>query len=240
MNVEILLITLLYAVTLVGFIAAINSRGPARIGLSYFFAILCLCASVFHTARLLTSSEGLFGASSEAERGTRAGSAAPAERQTRAVTQEAVIMPADTDVATPPPAQANAQQSGLAEARNRLRSLVESSSRLQGNLSRLVLQNLIDLPEEEFQYMRSVAASSVAEASKLQARFNSLKGEIPTELAEAGKQVERGLEALNGACHNLDRFFRAENEAEERLRRESFLSERQQAAAFFRRALDRL
>ncbi len=239
MNIEILLVTLLYAVTLVGFIVAINSRGPVRVALSYFFAILCLCASVFHTARLVTAASGdLFPgmAGGAASGASRAGEIDPAT-----ASGNAVILAADTGTETAAGTEVSpVDKAALADARNRLRSLVQTSMRLQGNLSRLVLQNLVDLPEEEFQYLRSVATSSFAEAAKLQNRFKSLKADIPGELNEAATQVERGLDALYSASHNLDRFFRAENNEEERMRRESFLSERQQSAAFFRRALERL
>jgi hypothetical protein len=50
MKTDLLLLTLLYAVAFTAFIGAINSRGPARVALSYFLAILTLCAAVFHTS----------------------------------------------------------------------------------------------------------------------------------------------------------------------------------------------
>jgi len=53
MKNDLLLLTLLYAVAFTAFIGAINSRGPARVALSYFLAILTLCAAVFHTSQYL-------------------------------------------------------------------------------------------------------------------------------------------------------------------------------------------
>jgi hypothetical protein len=57
MKNDLLLLTLLYAVACTAFIGAINARGPARVVLSYFLAILTLCAAVFHTSQLVAGGD---------------------------------------------------------------------------------------------------------------------------------------------------------------------------------------
>jgi hypothetical protein len=51
MKTDLLLLTLLYAVSLAAFIGAINARGRTHKFVSVLLAILCLCGAVFNTTR---------------------------------------------------------------------------------------------------------------------------------------------------------------------------------------------
>src|SRR5882757_2824611 len=120
MQTDLMLLTLLYAVAFTAFVGAINSRGPARVALSYFLAILTLCAAVFHTSQFMAGGE---------LKGDDAVVVAPPPQPVKP--PEPVAPPAPDTAAL----NASKNEAALAEGKNELKGVLEGARRTAKNMS---------------------------------------------------------------------------------------------------------
>jgi hypothetical protein len=219
MSLEPLLLTLLYALALVAVIGAINSRDTVRMVISSLLAMLCLAAAVYHTSRYLTLQEA---------------AAAAAEA------------PAPEPPPPPPPGPdpaglgASQQQAALAEARAKLRGVLEMAERLRQNLSGFDLTRVTEISDEEYQRMQGRAQALSAEARRLKERVDETTPQLPGGLEGAVEALNTAVEGLTTGSHNLERFFKSENDTEERERRGAFRQGVQNAEAALRKVESRL
>ncbi len=222
MKTDLMLLTLLYAVALTAFIGAINSRGPARVALSYFLAILTLCAAVFHTSQFLAGGE---------LHGDDAVVVAPPPQP---------VKPPEPVVAPPPPdtaaLAASKNQVAVSEGKNELKGILEAARRTARSMSSLSLGAVADISDEEYESLQNRAVGYLAEARRTKDRFAAAAGKVPPDLKDTQDQLGKGLEALVAAAYNAERFFKSENDTEEKQHAAAFRSGLQNANASFKKA----
>jgi plasmid maintenance system antidote protein VapI len=206
------MLTLLWAVTLTAFSTAVNARGPARITLSYFFAILCLCASIFHTIQGVLTEKAEESAVLEAPV-TLAGPDQPVEPVTP-------MQPSAADTAG---LAASQQAAAMGVTRNELRQIVEQGRRLAERLSAVDLSAIPDLSDTEYDAMQNKSFGYRSEVGKLKERLNTL-GPAPEPLKAAQNRVQTAVTQLGQSAQAYDRFFKAENDDEESERMQTFQS----------------
>lgn len=220
MKTDLLLLTLLYAVACTAFIGAINSRGPARVVLSWFLAILTLCAAVFHTSQML------------------AGEAAK---------DEVVVAPPPEPVRPPEPVppqpdtaaiNASQREAAIAESRNELKGVLETARRTLRGLASLNLAGVADISDEEYEAMQNRAIGYLSQARKDKDGLDAIKA--PPQLRDAVDALSKGVESMVSAAYNAERFFKAENDTEEKQHSAAFRRGMQEAGAAFRKAGDML
>jgi hypothetical protein len=226
MKTDLLLLTLLYAVALTAFVGAINAHGPARVALSYFLAIICLCAAVFNTSQYL---------------------AAPAHEEGAVLVPPPAPTPPPKPEPPPPPpgpdsAQVAAQiaasqaQQAAAESKNELKSVEEGAARVLKSLGTLNLGGVSEVSDEEYEAYQNRAVGYLSEARKVKERFTQVSSKVPASLNDAKENLGRGIESLIAAAYNAERFFKSENDTEEKERLANYRAGRAAATAALRKA----
>ncbi len=222
MKNDLLLLTLLYAVSCCAFIGAINSRGPARVALSYFFAILTLCAAVFHTSQLLAGGD-LF------KTDTAVVVAPPPEP----------VKPVEPPAPPPPDTaalNASKNEAAIAEGKIELKGVLEGARRVARSLASLNLGAVADISDEEYEGLQNRSVGYLSEARKAKDKLTAAAAKLPPQLKDAQDQVAKGIEALVTAAYNAERFFKSENDTEEKQHAAAFRRGTQDANAAFRKA----
>ncbi|HLP42640.1 MAG TPA: hypothetical protein VK465_14115 [Fibrobacteria bacterium] len=230
MQLELLLLTVLYAVALAAFVGAINAHGPVRVTLSYFLAILCLCAAVFHTSQYLAVGSSALSLS-RAEPPAPPPNVSPAPA---APEQGQVLAPpalSDTQALA-----ASRRDAALAEARAELKQVQESAARVLRNLGSLNLGNVADMSDEEYEALQNRAVGYLSEARRTKERFAAVSAKAPRGLGEAQETLDKAIENLVAAAYNAERFFKSENDTEERERMAGFRRGSQAASAALNKA----
>jgi len=220
MKNDLLLLTLLYAVACAAFIGAINARGPARVVLSYFLAILTLCAAVFHTSQMVAA--GDFGKA------------------------EVVVAPPPAPEPVKPPepppgpdtAAINASQrdAAVAEGKNELKGVLDAARRTARSLASLNLGAVADISDEEYEGLQNRAIGYLAEARKNKDKLGAVAAKTPPQLKTAVDALTRGMDSQVAAAYNAERFFKAENDTEEKQHAAAFRRGAQEANADFKKA----
>ena len=222
MKNDLMLLTLQYAVAFTAFIGAINARGPARTTLSYFLAILCLCGAVFHTSQYL--------AGADSDRSEEAVVVTPPPQPAAPPAAPAEPAPAPDTAAL----QAAQDEAAAAESRNELKGVLESARRVTRNLSSLNLQAVADISDEEYEALQNRAVGYLSEARRAKEKLAAAK--VPPQLKDAQDALAKGAESLVAAAYNAERFFKSENDAEEKQHAAAFRRGTQEAGAAFRKA----
>ena len=224
MKTDLMLLTLLYAVALTAFIGAINARGPARVALSYFLAILTLCAAVFHTSQYV--------AGSELGHGDDAVVVAPPPQAIKAPEPVAPPPPPPPDTAA---LGASKTAAAVAEGKLEIKGALESARRAARNMGSLSLSAVADISDEEYEALQNKAVGYLAEARRAKDKFAAVAVKLPPELKEPQDQLAKGLESLVTAAYNAERFFKSENDTEEKQHSAAFRSGLQSANAAFKK-----
>ncbi len=222
MNSEILQLTLLFAVTCTAFIGAINSRGQARVVLSYALAILTMCATVFQTSQYL-------------------------------VAGSSPVQPEEALVVTPPPSQppsvsapiipqidtaalvASKNQVALGESKTDLKGVLVVAQRISRNLSGLNLGVVADISDEEYEALQNKTVGYLSEARQVKEKLAPLLAKSPEALKGTADYLSKGVESLVTAAYNAERFFKAENDTEEKSHLSAFRRGNQAALDFFKK-----
>lgn len=220
MKTDLMLLTLLYAVAFTAFVGAINSRGPARVALSYFLAILTLCAAVFHTSQYLAGG-GL------------------SQDDAVVVAPPPVIVAPPAPPEPPPPdtaaLNASKNEAMVAEGKNELKGVLEVSRRVARNLSSLNLGAVADISDEEYESLQNRAVSYLSEARRAKERLTAAAPKVPPQLKEQQDMLAKGIESLIAAAYNAERFFKSENDTEEKQHAAAFRRGAQEANAAFKK-----
>lgn len=219
MKTDLMLLTLLYAVAFAAFIGAINSRGPARVALSYFLAILTLCAAVFHTSQYL------------------AGGGLPKDDAVVVAPPPVVVAPPPVEPPPPDTAALNASRNEVlvAEGKNELKGVLEAGRRVARNLSSLNLGAVADISDEEYESLQNRAVGYLSEARRVKERMTAAAPKVPPQLKEQQDLLAKGVESLITAAYNAERFFKSENDTEEKQHAAVFRRGSQEANAAFKK-----
>lgn len=216
---EILLITLLWAVTFTGFSVAVNARGPARVTVSYILAILSLCGSVFHSIQYIVSVE--------------VANAAIVEVPVVPEPEPEIIKPAEIDTVG---LKASQLAAAMGVARKELTQVIEQSSRLADRLAAVNLNRVPDLSDEEYDAMQNKAFGFRNEIGKIKDKLTSVVPTVPAPYKPVVAKIQAAINELSQASQAYDRFFKAENDQEESQRQELFRRSTQDAVAALKQA----
>jgi hypothetical protein len=217
---ELLLLTLLWAITLTGFSAAVNARGPARISISYFIAILCLCGAVFHTSQYLAESNS-----------TQAAVIDPTVPVVENVPQ--VVLPSAEDTAG---LAASKQALITAAARTEMKGALDLAKRLAERLIAVDLGRVSDLSDAEYDAMQNKSFSFKSDVGKVKERLSGLSVTLPGGLQEPAAKIQGAVGQLSQAVQDYDRFFKAENDDEEAKRKQAYQQLTQSALSALKQA----
>ncbi len=219
MTSQPLLLTLLYAISATAVIGAINARDSVRMVISSLLAILCLAAAVFHTSRYLALNDVV-------------------------TPPPAPVVEAPKPPPPPPPdtvgLAASKRETALAQGRTQLRSVLQTARRLQQNLASVNLSDVADVSDEEYQTMQNHAQAYSAEAQNLKQHFAEVTAALPPGLEASSDAISAAIESLISSAHNLERFFKSEDDTEEKERQENFRHGAQAAEAALQKAENRL
>ncbi len=215
---ELLLLSLLWAVTLNGFATAVNARGPARVTLSYVFAIFCLSASVFHSIQFALAVEKENAAVIEA----------PAP-----IPEPAVTLPTEADTAG---LHASKVAAALGASRNELTQIIDQSRRLATRLSAIDLGRVPDLSDAEYDALQGKSFGFRNEIGKLKERLTAFTPNIPEAHKPVYTHLQSAISNLGEAAQSYDRYFKAENYQEETVRKQTFQGSTREALSELKRA----
>lgn len=203
MKSELLLLTLLWALTLNGFAIAVNARGPVRVTLSFAFAILCLGASVFHTSQYIVQN----------------------------ISRQAAVLEAPVPEVAPVVAEPEVDTAGLAASRqalalgrtrNQLKPYVETAKRLAERMAAVDLRRVADMTDAEYDGLQSKAFSFRSEVAKLKEKAIEQGPDFPPSLLMTLNRIQSAVDDLSLGVQAYDRFFKAENDDEEYAKLQSF------------------
>ncbi|MDB5049399.1 MAG: hypothetical protein JWO30_2470 [Fibrobacteres bacterium] len=221
MKNDLMLLTLLYAVAFTAFIGAINSRGPARVALSYFLAILTLCAAVFHTSQFLAGGDLM-----------HADDAVVVAPPPQPVKPPEPVAPPPPDTAA---LNASKNEAAVSEGKNELKGVLEAARRTSRNMSSLSLSAVADISDEEYESLQNRAVGYLAEARRAKDKLTAASSKVPPQLKDTQEQLAKGLESLVAAAYNAERFFKSENDTEEKQHSAAFRRGLQEANASFKK-----
>ncbi len=222
MNIEPLLLTLLFAVAATAAIGAINARDTVRMVVNALLAMFCLAAAVYHTSRFLTLKE------------------------VPPPPPPPIVVPEPPKPPPPPPPPdtvghgAAKHEALMAQGRTLLRGVFSKAEKLQSNLAAFDLSRVSDVSDEEYSNMQGRAQSYSAEARKLKETLEETVNQLPPGLENASEAISTAIEALAASASNLERFFKSENDSEEQGRSANFRRGVQAAESALRKAEIRL
>jgi hypothetical protein len=234
MKTDLLLLTLLYALAFTAFIGAINSRGQIRILLSYFLAILTLCAAVFHTSQYLV--RGSFPGSSTLGQGEEAMVVTPPAFPSSMPEPAPISAPAPIT----PPIDSSAlalsnNQVAIGESKHELKGLLEVARRISKNLTALNLGSVAEVSDEEYEALQNKTVGFLSEARKTKEKLLPVVAGAPESVKATAETLSKGVESLVVAAFNAERFFKAENDTEEKAHLAAFRKGNQNALALLKK-----
>jgi hypothetical protein len=124
----------------------------------------------------------------------------------------------------------------MAESRSELRSVQESAQRVLRNLGSLNLGAVADISDEEYETLQNRSVGYLSEARKAKDRFTAVSAKAPPGLGETQETLSKALENLVAAAYNAERFFKSENDTEERERLAGYRRGTQAATAALNKA----
>ena len=187
MNIEILLLSILYVLAFVAFIGAINARGVTKMAISFFLAIVCLSTAIFHTAQFyvtriekqaaVEAQEQIEYAEKEAEE-----LAQQIEVENKSKTEKAVESEKPKNTRT---------KKYLTQAS----SLAQQSLQLSQSIEEIQLSGFELMTDSEYEALRNQAKGYLSTAMGLKNKLQELEP-APAEVKAAHQKLENGLQNL--------------------------------------------
>jgi len=231
MELEVLVMILMFAVAGVGFISAINSRGTVRTVLSYILATLILISSLYTVVnynnekmvRELAKKEAILAEKARQEELLKQ---QKAEEEARAAAELA--------------AQANAGNAQMGVFQQQLSVLANKGL----DIARAILAAPVDgeLSDDAFEALKKKAGGYKFSAGGLKKDIETKISGAPagTDVSALKEILDKAVRELNTAAHNLNLYFKAEGPDEENERYDAYQLNGKAAKADFTRALDKL
>jgi leucyl aminopeptidase len=150
--------------------------------------------------------------------------------------------PAPEPVVSAPPAPdtqdlaASKNAVALAEAKAELKAVQESGERVLRSLASLNLGAVADVSDEEYEALQNRAVGYLSEARKTKDRFTAAVAKAPPGLSGTQETLGKALESLIAAAYNAERFFKSENDTEEKERLANYRRGTQAASAALNKA----
>jgi hypothetical protein len=196
MSVEILLLIVLGALTLIAYTIALNSHGPTKLAISYLIATCILIATVWAAVQYVNSGdnrrkmEEFKKLESEKQK---------AEQQMQS--QEAAMQKALSE---------NKERFAMA---GKLNGLIARGTTLATTMANLNLGKL----DQELDVLLGMASDTKKKVEELAADFDKLKV-TDTLFSQTGTLFKEALKQLTEAAQYYSLYYRAEDSAQEELR----------------------
>jgi hypothetical protein len=218
MEQEIYLLVILFAITAVAYICAINSRGVVRIVLSYILATALLIGAIFTTLKFQNNKEL---ARKETER-------AKYEEQLKKAEEEARL--AAEQKASPDVTADKQYKAALAK-------IISDGS----NLAKAILSVNVDDENADADKLMNRAGGLKGQAGELKKQLDGLqKSATDPNCVAARDLVEKAVRSLTVGANYLNLYFKAENTSEEDERYDIFRQNASAARSDFSKASDKL
>ncbi len=201
-----LLFFAIFALSIIGFLIAINSRGPVRAAFSYVLATALLVGSLFELVNYINEQK----------------------IRTLQVRQTPVVAP---EPAPPPPAPKKEENNKDQEYAQAIRSTASRAKEITRSLSGLDLQD--ESVEIETYFAKAAAARN--RASELSREF-ARRPAPEQGFGGARDALTKGLAQTMAAAKYLDLYFKSEDEFEEEKREQAFRASVRQANSFLDQA----
>jgi hypothetical protein len=131
---------------------------------------------------------------------------------------------------------ASQESAAVAEARAELKQVQEYAQRVLRNVTSLNLGGVADVSDEEYEVLQNRAVGYLTEARRAKERFAAAAAKAPRGLGETQETLGRAIDNLVAAAYSAERFFKAENDTEERERLANYRRGSQAASAALNKA----
>jgi len=196
MSVEILLLIVLGAVTLVGYIVALNAQGPKRLAVSYLIATAILVVSVWATVQYVNSGDNR--------------KKMEAFQKLESEKQKAEDLMHSQEAAMQVALRENKERLSIA---SRFNAVINRGTALA---SAMVNTNLRDM-NSDVDALVGRASDSKRKAEDLAAEFDKMKV-TDTLFFQSASLIKEALKQLSEAAQYYTLYYRAEDSAQEELR----------------------
>jgi hypothetical protein len=196
MNIEILLLIILGALTLIAYGIALNSHGPKRLAASYLLATVILIATVWVTVQYVNSGDNR--------------RKMEEFRKLESEKQKAEQQMKSQEVAMQQALRENKERLGMA---GKLNVLIARGTTLSAAMMNL---NLSDL-NQELDVLLGRAADTKKKIEELDADFDKMKMN-DTLFTQTGALIKEAIKQLTEAAQYYSLYYRAEDGAQEELR----------------------
>jgi len=223
MQIDLINLTILWALGLVALSVAINSKGAARITISFFLAVVILGMGGFFTTLKLTALKDDFAmqpATQEIE-------------QPVAIPQPPQPDPESLAVAKLL-AEKEEEEEAIAEYKKIIKPLLGQGKSLASAVYNFRMGDLRALSDTEYESLQNKAMNLRTRSTSLSRRIKNTQA--PASMVPLQQSINSAAEKLRLAGYSLHRFFNAENAEEEASMRAQFRNQSQSAQAGFNAA----
>jgi hypothetical protein len=212
MDTETTSVFLMVMVTCAAFVGAVNSRGTAKLVVSYLLAFICLAGSVFSITKYAVS--------------------ASQQKASQLADEASQLIEEKLEKI-----EEMAEAEKMEEAEQEKQELINDYKRKAGEIlskaqhaSRVMAGFKLEASsDEEYENLSRKASYFIGETRRLKAEVNKLRP--PAGMESSHETLKKGVELLLFTSTKLKRFFNAENSEEELAMERLFRNKNRQAAS---------
>lgn len=220
MQIDLINLTILWALGLVAISVAINSKGAARITISFFLAVVILGMGGFFTTLKLTALKDDFAIQPAAQK----------IEQPVAIPQAPQPDPESLAVAKLLE-EKEEEEEAIAEYKQIMKPLLGQGNSLASAVYNFRMGDLRALSDTEYESLQNKAMNLRTRSTSLSRRIKNTPA--PASMVPLQQSINSAAEKLRLAGYSLHRFFNAENAEEEASMRAQFRNQSQSAQAGF-------
>ncbi len=222
MNIHANYLILMILITCSAFIGAINSRGTAKMIISYILAFVCLASTAFYVTQYAMEA-------SQKRTAALTMNAQSIENKLDALEEKELALEEERKRAE---SESESEAASEVEAyKNSVISILTSARSISGQLVSFKVEAESD---EEYETLQGKAVSYHSQAGQLKRKASALKA--PDELRAGHEALMSGLDYLISSAHNLRSYYKAEDSAEEYELSSAFRSKARKAHSLLGRA----
>jgi hypothetical protein len=224
MQIDLINLTILWALGLVAVTVALNAKGAARITISFFIAVIILGMGGFFTTLKLTALKDDFAMQST-----------PPQKTEQPVAIPEAPQPDPESLAVAQLLAEKAQEEeAIAEYKKVMRPLLGQGKSLASAIYNFRMGDLRSLSDTEYESLQNKAMNLRTRSTSLSRRVKN--SQTPASMVPLQQSINSAAEKLRLAGYSLHRFFNAENTEEEASMRAQFRNQSQSALAGFNAA----
>jgi len=218
MNNELTIVMIMILISCVALIGAINSRGTGKLVVSYLLAFVCLALTAFNATQY-------FAQANQQKNQAMVQNMQQVMEQTAEAKIEAK---AEAMALAQAEAQAEAEAAKDTEAENEYKSKAQSLAKKAYNLSvRLDGYKVVAATDEEYEELVKKANYYLGETRNYNQILQRLS--VPSSLKASHKNLQAGVSLLASATSALRRYYKAEDQNEEKALEQTFRSQNSKA-----------